>query len=82
MTYLESEFQQFQQWKAAKAAAHPEARIGIAEVRAICGGVSVMTIHRWLKDADLGFPAPAYINRRRYWLRSEIVAWLESRGES
>jgi len=49
-----------------------------ADVRALCGGVSAMTLHRWLR-ADIGFPAPAVIGRRRYWRRGEILAWLEQR---
>lgn len=37
------------------------------QVRARYGGISDMTLWRWLHDAELGFPAPIIINRRRLW---------------
>ncbi len=46
------------------------------KVREVCGGVSDMTLYRWLKRDDLDFPRPVYICRRRYWLRDRIEAWL------
>ena len=58
---------------------HPGRRIQAAEVRMICGGVSDMTLWRWLNDPDLGFPGPSYIGRRRYWREAEILAWLDAR---
>jgi len=38
-----------------------------------------MTLWRWLRDPELGFPRPLVINGRRYWRESEIKAWLASR---
>ena len=58
---------------------HPERRITAAEVRELCGGISDMSLHRWLHDERLAFPRPIYIQRRRYWKEAEILAWLESR---
>jgi predicted DNA-binding transcriptional regulator AlpA len=55
-------------------------RIGAAEVRTLCGGVSDMTLWRWLEDETLGFPRPAYIARRRYWRESDILDWLEAKA--
>ena len=43
-------------------------------------GVTDMTVHRWLKNADLGFPRPTYINRRRYWREADLVAWERARA--
>ena len=79
---LQADYENFRRWRASQAAANPEARIPIAEVLALCGGISRMTLHRWLNNPDLNFLVPIRIQNRRYWLRSEIVAWLESRGES
>ena len=59
----------------------PHRRIPTGEVRRICGDVSEMTIHRWLNRADLNFPKPIYIGRRRYWREAEIVAWLDAQTE-
>lgn len=42
------------------------------EVRALFGGVSQMTIWRWLQDESLGFPQPTVIRSRRYWDANEI----------
>jgi predicted DNA-binding transcriptional regulator AlpA len=53
-------------------------RVTSAATRDLCGGVSDMTIWRWLNDPSLNFPKPVYIGRRRYWVESEVVAWLNS----
>ena len=53
--------------------------IGIAMVRQRCGGISQMTIWRWLNDPASTFPKPVYIYRRRYWREAEVLAWLEDR---
>lgn len=45
------------------------------QVRARYGGVSDMTLWRWLKDADLAFPQPIFIGRRRYWLAAALDAF-------
>lgn len=55
-----------------------EKRISSTAVRTLCGGVSDMTLWRWLRDPELSFPKPVYIARRRYWREAEVVAWLEA----
>lgn len=38
-------------------------------------GISEMTLFRWVKNPDIGFPAPMYIGRFRYWRLSDLVAF-------
>lgn len=61
---------------------NPHRRIRAAVVRQMCGGISDMTLWRWLENPELNFPRPIYIGRRRYWRESDIVAWLEAREVS
>ena len=56
--------------------------ITASAVRDLCGGVSDMSLWRWLNDPDLGFPRPIYIARRRYWRAAEISDWIEARAEA
>ncbi len=58
-----------------------ECLISASSVRRFLGGVSDMTLHRWLKDPDLGFPEPTIICRRRYWKRGDIDTWLADRRQ-
>lgn len=53
--------------------------IPAAAVRDALGGISDMTLWRWLNDDALNFPKPIKIQKRRYWRAEEIVAWLEER---
>ncbi len=46
-------------------------------VRELCGGVSDMTVWRWIHHPTLGFPRPTYIGKRRYWREAEILGWIE-----
>jgi predicted DNA-binding transcriptional regulator AlpA len=55
--------------------------ISAAAVRDLCGGVSDMTIWRWLNDPDLDFPKPVYIGRRRYWREADMAGWLKARAD-
>jgi predicted DNA-binding transcriptional regulator AlpA len=44
-------------------------------------GVTDMSLWRWLQDTELGFPKPAMvINRRRFWLENDLLAWERSRA--
>jgi predicted DNA-binding transcriptional regulator AlpA len=45
------------------------------EVRALFGGVSQMTLWRWLQDESLGFPKPTMIRGRRYWDADSVEAF-------
>jgi len=47
-------------------------------VRAELGGISDMTLWRWLHRPELGFPQPIFIARRRYWRRADIETWKQS----
>jgi predicted DNA-binding transcriptional regulator AlpA len=58
---------------------NPHRRIQAASVRQLCGGISDMSLWRWLDNPELNFPRPIYIGRRRFWREAEIFAWLESR---
>ncbi|MBC7286135.1 MAG: AlpA family phage regulatory protein [Hoeflea sp.] len=58
---------------------NPTKRIPASAVKEICGGVSDMTLWRWLNDDNLDFPRPIYIGRRRYWREADIIEWLEAR---
>lgn len=60
----------------------PNRRIPAARVRELCGGVSDMSLFRWLHNPALGFPRPIYISRRRYWREAEILTWLDARAEA
>lgn len=53
-----------------------EKRITAAQVRALCGDISDMSLWRWIADRD--FPKPVYIARRRYWREADVIAWLEA----
>ncbi|WP_425050754.1 helix-turn-helix transcriptional regulator [Psychromarinibacter sp. S121] len=57
----------------------PHRRVNAARVCELCGGVSDMSLWRWLNDPALSFPKPIYIARRRYWREAEVIAWLEAR---
>ncbi|TGN58591.1 hypothetical protein E4L95_12330 [Paracoccus liaowanqingii] len=60
---------------------NPHRRIPALTVCDLCGGISDMTLWRWLNDTTLGFPRPIYIGRRRYWREADVLTWLESRQE-
>lgn len=51
-----------------------DALIGATEARRLAGGVSDMTIWRWMKDGII--PAPIKIRKRNYWRRGEFIAAL------
>jgi len=46
----------------------------------LLGGISDMTLWRYLNDEALNFPQPIYINRRRLWREGDVIAWLESQA--
>lgn len=60
---------------------NPNRRIPAVVVREICGGISDMTLSRWLNDPSKDFPRPIYIGRRRFWKEAEIIDWIEARAE-
>ncbi len=52
-----------------------ECWINSAEVRRLCGNISNMSLHRWLAAQRLGFPKPAYVNGKRFWIKGDVLAW-------
>ena len=54
--------------------------ITATDTRTICGGVSDMTLWRWLNDPALNFPKPIYIARRRFFREAEILEWIEAQA--
>lgn len=57
-------------------------RITAKRVCQICGGISNMSLWRWLNDPSLNFLKPIYIARRRYWREADVLAWLDDREET
>jgi predicted DNA-binding transcriptional regulator AlpA len=55
-----------------------EKRIASAAVREMCGGVSDVTVRRWMKSR--GFPEPQHIHGRRYWREADVLAWLDAQA--
>lgn len=47
------------------------------QIRQRFGGISDMTLWRWLNDDRLGFPQPLVINRRRYFSVADVEAFQE-----
>ena len=45
------------------------------QVRARFGGISDMSLWRWLNNEQLGFPRPLVINRRRFFRLDQIEAF-------
>ena len=56
-----------------------EQKITSKQVRDLLGGISDMSLWRFLQDKKLGFSKPIYINRRRFWSSEELKQWLEQR---
>lgn len=50
------------------------------EVRRLAGGISDMTLWRWIQRGIA--PAPLVIERRRYWWRSAVIASLTRAGRA
>jgi hypothetical protein len=57
-----------------------ETQIGSAGVCARYDDISRMTLHRWLKDPELGFPEPVIVRRRRRWTLGQLRAWERQRA--
>lgn len=50
--------------------------ISAKDVRKRCGGISDMSLWRWIESETLGFPKPLYIQRRRFWEEGEVEAFI------
>jgi predicted DNA-binding transcriptional regulator AlpA len=42
---------------------------------------SHVSIWRWMRDEELGFPAPIKINRLNYWRVADLEAWEAKQAE-
>ena len=58
--------------------APPDKLIKSEAVREMCGGISRMTLWRWTKNPDLGFPAPYVFGGVRCWNEAEVLSWREA----
>jgi predicted DNA-binding transcriptional regulator AlpA len=56
--------------------------LSAAQVRRRYGGVSDMTLWRWLQDEALAFPRPRWIQGRRFWDVADLAAWERTRPSS
>jgi predicted DNA-binding transcriptional regulator AlpA len=57
-----------------------EVLLAAQQVRSWLGGISQMTLWRWLASDVVQFPQPTMrINNRRYWSAGSIRRWLSDR---
>jgi predicted DNA-binding transcriptional regulator AlpA len=57
-----------------------EILLAAQQVRSWVGGISQMTLWRWLGSDVVQFPQPTVrINNRRYWSAGSIRRWLSDR---
>lgn len=54
--------------------------ISAAATRDLCGGISDMSLWRWINSPGLNFPRPIYISRRRFFREAEVLAWIEAQA--
>jgi predicted DNA-binding transcriptional regulator AlpA len=60
--------------------ADDEVLLAAQQVCSRLGGISLMTLWRWLGSDVVQFPQPTVrINNRRYWSSSSIRRWLADR---
>ncbi len=52
------------------------------EVRRRCAGISQVTLYRWLRDPNLGFPQPIRINKRMFFAEEKIADWLARKADA
>lgn len=62
------------------AAASDEALVNARETLALCGGRSLMWLHRRLNDGS-GFPEPIKIAGRNYWQRGALRTWIAAQSK-
>ena len=58
----------------------PDTLLTAAEVRALCGHISDMSLRRWIARGIL--PEPRHIMRVRYWRRGAVLAALAAHREA
>jgi predicted DNA-binding transcriptional regulator AlpA len=52
------------------------------QVRDRFGGISDMTLWRWLNDERMAFPKPLVVRRRRLFREDEIARWTPPTAEA
>lgn len=57
----------------------PDRLLTQAQVCALLGGISRMTLNRYRHDAAKGFPKPLAVGNRPMWRERELTAWLGAR---
>jgi predicted DNA-binding transcriptional regulator AlpA len=57
---------------------YPDRLLTSRQVREILGGMSDMSLWRWLNSPTMEFPQPTYLARRRFWSEAKIAAWLSA----
>jgi predicted DNA-binding transcriptional regulator AlpA len=53
----------------------PQIYLNSAQVRSRYGGISQMSLWRWLHDPAMGFPQPLYFGRLRFWRLHALQQW-------
>ena len=54
-----------------------DALMNARQVRTFFGGISKMTIFRWVQNPASRFPPPLQINHRNYWVRRDIISFRD-----
>jgi predicted DNA-binding transcriptional regulator AlpA len=57
----------------------PDPLLSSAQTAAYLGGISTMTLWRWVRDGVI--PAPIKIRNRNYWRQSGLDAAVESAAQ-
>jgi predicted DNA-binding transcriptional regulator AlpA len=47
------------------------------QVCAFFGGISKMTVFRWVPNPASGFPPPFKIGQRNYWIRRDLISFRD-----
>jgi len=57
-------------------------KINSKQLREMLGGISDMSLWRFVHSKYLDFPKPTYINKRRFWSSSDIEDWFRKQPSS
>jgi predicted DNA-binding transcriptional regulator AlpA len=55
-----------------------DALMSVQQVRLFFGGVSKMSLYRWARNPESGFPQPFKVGQKNYWIRREIIAFRDT----
>lgn len=59
-----------------------ESYLTAKQVCARLGGISDMTLWRYLNSQDVGFPKPVYVRRRRLFREADVAEWIEKQASA